>query len=82
MAYKKQEHRYVYPGTEGQGHIFGVGQDVGYCGIKKDTLKKKAKELDARLATVSRFREDQQLCKKCQNVLKGYLAEKHGISGW
>ena len=79
MSYKAQEHRYIYPGTKEQGHIFGVNADIGFCGVKKETLKKKAKEVDERLATTLRFREDQKLCKACQNVLKKALAEKYNL---
>ena len=77
--YKIQEHRYIYPGPVEQGHIFTVGADKGYCGIKKKTLTEKAKEIDERLATTLRFRDGQALCKACQNVLKKALAEKYNL---
>ena len=79
MKYRSQQHRYIYPGSTGQGHIFSVGSDVGFCGVRKDTLKKKAKENEERLVNVLRFKEDQALCKRCQNVMKKSLAEKYNL---
>ena len=79
MNYKAQEHRYIYPGSTSQGHIFAAGADKGFCNVKKETLAKKAKEIDERLATTLRFREEQELCKACQNVLKKALAEKYNL---
>lgn len=79
MSYREQLHRYIYPGSTSQGHIFGVGADVGFCGVKKETLQKKAKELDERLSTTLRFKETQPLCKACQNVLKTSLAKKYNL---
>jgi len=79
MNYKAQEHRYIYPGSTSQGHIFTTGADKGYCGIKKETLSKKAKEIDERLATTLRFRDGQELCSACQNKLKQGLAEKYNL---
>ena len=82
MNYKAQEHRFIYPGTQGQGHIFSSGTDIGFCGVKKETLKKKAKETDEKLSTVLRFKDGRDLCKRCQNILKASLAEKYGIKDW
>lgn len=82
MNYKAQEHRFIYPGSQAQGHIFATGADVGFCKVKKETLAKKAKEIDERLATTLRFRDGQKLCKICQNILKQGLIEKYNIEGW
>ena len=82
MTYNSQEHRYIYPGKQGEGHIFAAHSDVGYCGIKKETLKNKAGETNEKLTAVLRFRDGQELCKDCQGILKKSLAEKYGIEGW
>lgn len=78
--YTKQRHRYVYWDRQSQGHIFEIGQDEGYCGVERKTLKEKAKEVDSRLVTVKRFRANQPLCLQCQDILRGHLQEQ--FPGW
>ena len=46
MNYKAQEHRFIYPGSQAQGHIFAAGADKGFCKVKKEIILLKRERLE------------------------------------
>lgn len=76
MKYDKQRYKFVYAG-DSKGHVFGVGSDVGFCGIEIVKLKKLG-----RISRVKNWREHRELCDNCMLQLKNMLQKEYCVEGW
>ena len=77
--FKEQGHRYIYPTKTDEGHIAWVKDELTFCNLDISALK----ETGVAISKTLKFRDNQALCRECQQVLKGMLVKQYPhLRGW